>query len=342
MTFKVQCRPSGHEFSVESGESVLDAALRQGITLPYGCRDGKCGTCKGKLLAGQVHYNDDQPEALADEDIRNGLAVFCQARPDSDLSIEVNEVDQARGIPIMRLPCRIAHIEELAHDVLRIDLKLPDNKRMLFLAGQYINFLLKDGRHRAFSIANAPHDDAYIELHIRNVDGGEFTDYLFSELKEKTLMRIEGPLGTFFIREDSDRPIILMAGGTGFAPIKGMVEQALMQKSQRPMHVYWGVRAQRDLYMAELPIQWAQTYEHIQFTPVLSDPRPEDNWTGRTGYVHDAIVADYNDLSGHEIYAGGPPIMVHAGHDAFLAHGLLSENYYSDAFEFADDKQKRK
>jgi len=342
MTFKVQCRPSGHEFSVESGESVLDAALRQGITLPYGCRDGKCGTCKGAILAGKVHYDGDQPEALSEEDINNGLAVFCQAHPDSGLSIKVKEVDQAQGIPIMRLPCRIAHIEELAHDVLRIDLKLPDNKRMPFLAGQYIDFLLKDGRRRAFSIANAPHDDNFIELHIRNVDGGEFTDYLFSELKEKTLMRIEGPLGTFFIRDDSDRPIILMAGGTGFAPIKGMVEYALAQNSQRPMHLYWGARAQRDLYMVDLPIQWAQTYEHIQFTPVLSDPRPEDNWTGRTGYVHDAIVADYKDLSGYEIYAGGPPAMVHAGHDAFITQGLLSENYYSDAFEFADDKQKRK
>jgi len=218
-----------------------------------------------------------------------------------------------------------------------VELKLPATERMQFLAGQYVDFLLPDGRRRSFSIANAPHHDEVIELHIRHIDGGRFTSEVFDNLKLKSIMRIEGPLGSFFLREDSDRPVILMAGGTGFGPIKGIIEHALAANITRPIHIYWGVRAKQDLYMHEVARAWAEQYKHIHYTPVLSDPKDEDNWQGRTGYVHDAICADFADLSNYEIYGSGPPAMIHAGTDAFAKQGLNLDYYYSDAFEFAKD-----
>ena len=148
------------------------------------------------------------------------------------------------------------------------------------MAGQYIDFVLKDGRHRAFSMANPPHDDAFIELHIRHVEGGEFTDYVFNQLEEKTVLRVEGPHGSFHLREDSDRPIILMAGGTGFAPIKGIIEHAVAEGIKRPMHLYWGVRAKEDLYLNELAEQWVATVPGFRYTPVLSQPNAADQWQG--------------------------------------------------------------
>lgn len=337
MSFKVDILPSGQQFSVEEDETILDAALRQGFAFPYGCRNGACGACRGKLIAGEVSYDEGLPSALSAEELRRGLALFCKARPVTDLTLEMREIGAAKDIVIKTLPCRVARLELLSHDVMLLKLKLPVTERLRFLAGQYIDILLKDGRRRTFSIANAPHDDNFIELHIRNVSGGDFTHHVFNEMKEKELLRFEGPFGNFYLREQSDRPMIFMAGGTGFAPIKGILEHAFALGVTRPMHLYWGARTASDLYLDALPRQWAAQYENFQYTAVLSDSALEDHWMGRTGLVHEAIINDYPDLAGYEMYAGGAPAMVHAGAEAFARCGLDLAHYFSDAFEFNKD-----
>ena len=290
MSYQVTVQPSGHTFSVDAGESVLDAALRQGIILPYGCRNGACGSCMGSVIDGRIHYEDGNPPALGDDDAAAGKALFCQARADSDLTIQVREVDAARDIEIKTLPARVEKLEHLAHDVIRIYLKMPATERLQFLAGQYIDVLIRGHDPRSFSIANAPHDDEFIELHIRYVEGGLFTDQVFHHMKEKALLRIRGPLGTFFLREDSDRPIVLIGGGTGFAPLKGILEHAFEIGVERPMHLFWGVRARRDLYLDELPRGFMDQHSNFRYTPVLSEPQPEDEWSGETGFVSEAVV----------------------------------------------------
>jgi CDP-4-dehydro-6-deoxyglucose reductase len=335
MPYTVTIQSSGHSFSVDDGESVLDAALRQGVILPYGCRNGACGSCMGTLATGTVRYPDGLPPALNEADLAADRALFCQARPASDLEIVVREVDAARDIEVKTLPCRVQKLEHLAHDVIRVYLKLPASERIQFLAGQYIDVLIKDHEPRAFSIANAPHDDEYIELHIRYVEGGLFTDQVFHSMKEKAMWRIRGPLGTFFLREESNRPAILIGGGTGFAPIKGILEHAFEIGIDKPMHLFWGVRARRDLYLDKLPQQWLDEHPAFSYTPVLSEPMSDDNWSGATGFVTDAVTRQYPDLSEHDVYMSGPPVMVQAGHSLFMQHGLDESRFFSDAFEYA-------
>ena len=307
MTYQVTIQPSDHTFTVRLSESVLDAALRQGIILPYGCRNGACGSCLGTVLSGTVHYPDDPPPALAAVQAAQGKALFCQARAASDLVIGVHEVAAVQDIEVRTMPCRVSRLEHLAPDVIRIFLKVPAAQRLQFLAGQYVNILLKAHAPRAFSIANAPHADEFIELHIRYVEGGYFTDQVFHLLREKALLRIQGPLGTFFLREDTDRPAILVGGGTGFAPLKGMLEHAFEIGLRQPLHLFWGARARRDLYLDELPRRWTRANGNFRYTPVLSEPGPEDAWTGETGLVTDAVVKQYPDLAPFDIYASGPP-----------------------------------
>jgi CDP-4-dehydro-6-deoxyglucose reductase len=338
MSFNVRTAPGGHTFQVEAGENLLAAALHKGVGLPYGCRNGQCGSCAAKLEEGEVVYPNGAPQALLGQP--EGTCLTCQAVPRSDLVIRVAEIERATEIEVRILPCRVVEKEQLNHDVVRLYLKLPDNQRLQFFAGQYLDFILRDGRKRAFSIANAPHDDALIELHVRHVPGGEFTDYVFDSMKEKTILRIQAPLGTFILREDSDRPMILMGGGTGFAPLKGMVEHALHVGIERPLHLYWGARSRRDLYLTELPERWAREHPNLTYTPVLSEP--DADWQGRTGFVHEAVVADHPDMSGFDVYMSGPPVMVDAGRQAFETHGLTMEHMFSDAFEYAADSQEKK
>jgi CDP-4-dehydro-6-deoxyglucose reductase len=322
---------------MEADETVLDAALRHGYVFPYGCRNGSCGTCKGILLEGRVDYGVFEHKALSAAEIAAGRALFCQATPLADLTVEVQEVSSVKGIVVKILPARVAKIEQLAHDVARVYLKLPGNERLQFLAGQYLDILLPGGRRRSFSIANAPHDDEFIELHIRQIEGGRFTGEIFSNLKEKAILRLQGPLGSFYLREDSDRPIIFAAGGTGFGPIKGIIEHAFALGTSRPMHLYWGARARSDLYLHELARRWTEEHASFTYTPVLSQPMEKDRWQGRRGYVQDAIVHDFPDLSGYDLYASGPPVMVEAVHRAGIGHGLKPENFYADPFEFSKD-----
>ncbi len=336
MPYHVTLQPSGHEFQVADHETVLDAALREksGI-LPYGCRNGACGSCMGTILSGAVSYAQGRPPGLSEREQAQGKALLCQARPCSDLVIEAREVKTGGDIVVKTLPCRVERRELLAPDVMRLFLKLPTTERLQFLAGQYVDILLADGRRRGFSLANPPHADDLLELHVRRAPGGFFTGYVFERMKDKALLRFQGPLGTFFLREDSPRPILLIGGGTGFAPLKGMLEHAFHIGLDRPLHLYWGARAKVDLYLDALPRQWAAEHPHFRYTPVLSEPHPEDAWDGRTGWVHEAVAADYPDLNGYEVYMSGPPLMIDAAKAAFAALGLPAEHLFYDAFEFA-------
>ncbi len=335
MRHRVQIQPSEHQFYVESGETVLDAALRQGVNLRYGCRNGACGACKGKILQGSVSY-DEPPIALEDSDVEQNLALFCEAKPDSELVIEVDEVDLGQAVEIKTLPCRVHEMNRLADDVMQLLIKLPASERLQFLPGQYIDILLEDGRHRSFSIANAPHNDDFLELHVRLVEGGQFTSRVFNTMQPKDLLRIEGPHGSFFYREDARDEILMIAGGTGFAPLKGIIEHILSEQDTRPIYLYWGVRTEGDLYMRDLAEQWATEHDNIHFVPVLSEA--DDSWNGRTGYLHDAVLNDFDDLSIFDIYACGPPAMIKAAESSFQDKGMKKEQFYYDSFDFAKDQ----
>ncbi|HZV62956.1 MAG TPA: CDP-6-deoxy-delta-3,4-glucoseen reductase [Methylophilaceae bacterium] len=336
MSYRVTVKPSGHTFEVAPNETILQAALEAGINLPYGCRDGACGACKGRVLEGQVDYAGRNPSALTDSDKQIGHALFCSAMPLSDLIIESREILDGNGIRPRILPVRVQRMEKLSHDVMAMYLKLPSNERLQFMAGQYVDFLLKDGKRRAFSLANAPHKDDLLELHMRLIPGGQFTEYVFREMPEKTIMRMEAPLGTFYLREESDKPIIFVAGGTGFAPIKGIIEHMLHHKMQRPITLYWGARSLQDIYMPELPGQWANEYASFTYIPVLSEPLVDDQWQGRTGLVHEAVLEDRADLSAYQVYCCGSPQMVEAAHVAFQKHGMPEDEFFSDAFTFSN------
>lgn len=328
---RITVKPSNHVLQAEDGHTILEAALHEGFVIAYGCRNGACGTCKGRVLEGSVDYGTYQPQALADADRRNGYALFCQARPLGDVVIECREIGAAKDIQIKTLPCRVQRLERLAPDVMLVELKLPANERLQFLAGQYVDILMKDGTRRSLSMANPPHDDALLQLHLRNY-GGPFSTHVFTAMKEKEILRFEGPLGTFFLREDSAKPIILLASGTGFAPIKAIVESALHRGVARPMTLYWGGRRRGDLYLNDLAERWQRDHG-VRYVPVLSEAQPEDQWTGRTGFVHRAVMEDFPDLSGHQVYACGAPVVVESARHDFTASCKLPEDeFYCDEF----------
>jgi CDP-4-dehydro-6-deoxyglucose reductase len=332
MTFKITIHPSNHSFFVEAGETILDAGLKHGFVLPYGCRNGVCGACKGRVLEGSVDHGNSQELVLSEAERAEGMALFCCASPRSDVVVECREMDTVQEYPVKTMPCRVDRLERLADDVMVLYLKLPANERLQFQAGQYIDILQKEGKPRSFSIANAPHDDEHLQLHVRNIAGGTFTHHVFNEMKERDILRFKGPLGVFSL-QDSDKPIIFVASGTGFAPIKAIIEHALHVGMQRSMHLYWGARVLPDLYMLALAKSWER--HGIKFTPVLSEPRAEDNWQGRTGLVHEIVMEDYSDLSGHQAYVCGAPVVVEAAHRDFTAlRGLPEEEFFSDAFTF--------
>jgi len=336
MSYKVTVRPSGREFTVEGEETILAAALRSGVGLPYGCKNGACGTCKSKGLEGEWAQGPHSSSALTADEQAQGRLLVCCSRPLTDLVIEARELTGFGDIPIKKMPCRIASIERPAPDVAIVTLQLPASERLQFRAGQYLEFILRDGSRRSYSMATAPHADEKIALHIRHMPGGLFTDALFGvaqpALKERDILRIEAPLGTFFLREESARPIVLLASGTGFAPIKAMLRHLIHTGSTRPVRVYWGVRTPADLYEGEVMAAWADAHDWLGFVPVMSEAGPE--WSGRRGWVHEAVLEDIPDLSGVAVYAAGPPPMIEAVQDAFPAHGLAHDRLYFDSFEY--------
>jgi len=342
VSYQVTLKTSGKQFTVHQDETLLEAALRQDINLPYGCKNGACGSCKGKVLEGQVNHGQHSESAMSRAEETAGATLFCCAHPESDLLIEAREVQGAGDIAIRKVPCRVNAISKPSSDVAILKLQLPASERFQFFAGQYLEFLLKDGQRRAYSIANAPDQEGPLELHLRHLPGGLFTDFVFGAkepaLKEKDILRFEGPLGSFFLREDSKKPIIFLAAGTGFAPIKSIIEQMQVKKIQRPVSLYWGGRRPSDLYMHELCEAWAEDLPDFEYIPVISDALPKDAWKGRSGFVHQAVMEDHPDLKDFQVYACGAPVMVNAARQDFSSKcHLPEEEFFADSFTSAAD-----
>ena len=336
MSFNITVQPSGRTFVAQADEALLAAAIRQGIGLPYGCKDGACGSCKCKKLEGTITQGTHQLKALSAEEAEQGFILTCCAVAHSDVVIESRQVTDESAFPIKKMPVRVNSLARASHDVMLVRLQLPASDVFKYHAGQYVEFLLRDGARRAYSMANAPHtqlETPGIELHVRHTPGGKFTDHVFSAMKEKEILRIEGPFGSFYLREDSAKPMVLLASGTGFAPIKAMIEHMQLKRIARPAVLYWGGRRPADLYMHDWVLAKVAELPNLRYVPVVSDALPEDAWTGRTGFVHNAVLQDIADLSGYQVYACGAPAMVEAAQTDFAARcGLPADEFYADAF----------
>ena len=332
----VTLKMSGRQFPVAVGETVLEAAQRAGIALPYSCRAGVCGSCKATLLEGRCEYPRSPPTALSATALAQHAVLLCQAVPVGDLLLEAREVTSVEHFARRQLGVVVADRQRLAPDVIGLRL-LPENgeSRLNWLPGQYLDVLLESGKRRPFSIANGPQADGVIELHVRHVAGGGFTSWVNDTLQIGDRLRIEGPLGTFVPREDSERPMLFMAGGTGFAPVKAIVEHFIALGTQRTMQVYWGARSAAEIYLRPLAERWASEVPNLQFHAVVSDPEQAEGL--RCGLVHEAVLEDQRDLSGHDLYMSGPPAMIDAGHQLFLEAGLPESRLYYDSFEYAPD-----
>ena len=343
MTYTITVQPSGRSFEAEPAETMLAAGIRQGIGLPYGCKDGACGSCKCKKLSGSVTHGPHQEKTLSAQEEADGYVLTCCGTATSDVVLESRQVTHAGAFPIKKMPARVATLEKLSPDVVRLKLQLPANDIIQYHAGQYVEFILRDGARRSYSMANAPHTliesgAPMVDLHIRPMPGGKFTDHVFGAMKEKEILRIEGPYGSFHLQE-SPKPIVLLASGTGFAPIKAIIEHMQFMGITREAVLYWGGRRPQDLYMDEWVKARCAEMPHLKYVPVVSDALPEDGWSGRTGFVHLAVLQDFADLSGHQVYACGAPIVVDSARKDFVEKaGLPEHEFFADAFTSEADK----
>ena len=341
MSFNVTVQPSGRSFTANPDEALLAAAMRQGIGLPYGCKDGACGSCKCKKVSGVVTHGAHQVKALSPEEAEQGFILTCCGTAHSDVVIESRQVTDESAFPIKKMPTRVASLAKMSHDVMALRLQLPAADVFKYHAGQYIEFLLRDGDRRAYSMANAPHtqlENPGVELHVRHTPGGKFTDHVFSAMKEKEILRVEGPFGSFYLREESAKPMVFLASGTGFAPIKAMIEHMQVKGISRPAVLYWGGRRPADLYMHDWVLGKVASMPNLTYIPVVSDALPEDAWAGRTGFVHNAVLQDLPNLSAHQVYACGAPIVVDSAQAAYIAAGLPADEFFADSFVTEKDK----
>lgn len=342
MSHTVRIEGTDHIFTVQDGQTLLDAALAHDILLPYSCRTGSCSSCKGHVVSGQVNTGPGTKTLLSEQEQAEGACLFCETEACSDLVIRPREVLSKSLFEVKKIPVRVSALEKAADDVMILTLQTPASESFLYAAGQYLEFVLKDGQRRAYSLATRPTGESSLELHIRHLPGGLFTDHVFgvngNGLKVRDILRVEGPFGSFFLREDSDKPIILLGSGTGFAPLKAIMQSLVHANSTRHITLYWGGRRPKDLYQSALCDTWAQQLPHFRFVPVVSDALPEDNWQGRTGFVHQAVLDDIPDLSGYQVYACGAPIVVDSARKAYIAAGLPDTEFFADAFISAADQ----
>lgn len=354
----VRIEPHGRTLKVAAGEAVLQAALAAGLNLPHSCKSGHCSSCRARLIAGEIHYPNGRPPGITADEAGSGQVLLCQARPRSDLVVEARFIASVADVDIKTLPCRIARLTPLAPDVLQVMLRLPAVERLRFHPGQYLDVLLEGGKRRSFSMACPPHDAELIELHVRRVQGGGFTQRLFagaaagaaapavsrgpdSALAPGSLLRIEGPMGQFSYRAGAS-PIIMVAGGTGFAPLKSMLRHVLETGIRRDIHFYWGARHAADVYEEERVLAWTRrSHGRLKFTAVLSEATLAEAAHHRTGWVHDAVLADYPDLGAFEVYAAGPPAMIEAMRSSFPRRGLPAQRLSFDSFDYAPDAAPR-
>ena len=340
-TYQITIQPSQHQFSAADDQNLLEAALAAGLVLPYSCKSGACSSCKGKVVSGDYEAGAAPEQVLLPEEIEEGFTLLCQAQPRSDMVIESREVRMASDIQVRKLPARLTRLHMATPDVAILTLQLPAAETFRFYAGQYIELILKDGKRRSYSMANTVGQAGTLELHVRHMPGGLFTDHVFgvgpSQMKEREILRFEGPFGSFFLRE-SEKPIIFLASGTGFAPIKAIIESMIENGVNRPATLYWGGRRPQDLYLDELARGWEAQLSGFSYIPVVSDALTQDNWQGRGGFVHQAVIADHPDLSAYEVYACGSPIVVESARRDFKARcGLPDEAFFADAFTSAAD-----
>lgn len=336
----VTTEPAGNTFEVDADSTILSSAMEAGVNLPYGCGNGFCGSCKAKLVSGKIVYEEGySPDILTDDD--QDMILCCKALCKTDVTLDVHEVVMA-DIKAEIFNVKVLEIEQVADDVIIMQLLMGEDNHMQFLAGQYLEFILKDGKRRAFSIGNAPKANGKIELHLRQITEGTFTNNLFAGgMNIGDILQIEGPLGTFFLREESERDIVMIAGGTGLAPIKGMLEHAIDEGLKKQIYVYWGACDVKDLYLHETMQSLVAKHKNIDYVPVLSDTTEKSNWDGATGYVTDVVAKNHPDIAKFEVYMAGPPVMVNAGKDAFIKLGLPEERMFSDSFEIADETENK-
>ena len=338
MKHRVTILSSNVSFDIEPSQTILEASLLAGINIPFGCRNGGCGSCKAKIISGKVFCEEYQQNAMTDEEKSNGYTLCCKSYVSSniELDIKINKFDNNLPEPKIT-PARVEALLKLNHDVMKMILRLPGNKGLTFLAGQYLEFIMADGSRRAYSIASPPHEDL-LELHLRLIDGGKFTNFVFKEMQEKSIHRIEAPIGQFFLRE-SKKPIIFIAGGTGFAPIKSVIEDMFHKGNKRTIYLYQGVRSEKDLYMHKLCLEWKEAYEQFNYIPVFSEPNKKDNVGIRTGLVHEAVLNDFESFENFQVYSCGPPILIETAYSTLLAKGLFEDDFFADAFTFAPQKK---
>lgn len=340
---RITLLPSQQVLSVEQGETILDAALRAGLNLPHSCKGGHCSSCRARIRGGQIHYPQGRPLGLMENEEREGYVLLCQAHAASDeIAIEVREIrPPSPEIVVKSVPCRIERLQRLTHDIMAVFLRLPASEYFHFMPGQYLDIMLPQNRRRSFSIASTPGDGKMVELHVRRVSSGEFTQQLFDGSLEKTLLRIEGPLGQFWFRRESPRAALLIGGGTGYAPLRSMLVSLLEVGDRRPLYLYWGAQARRDLYEDEQIRALCAEHPNLRYIPVLSAAPPEDDWQGRRGWVHAAALEDHPDLTRVDVYASGPPVMVETIRHEFMHRGLPKEQLFFDSFDFAPDAQAK-
>ena len=332
MSFLVSIEPSGHTFESDPSQSILDAALAEGLMLKHSCRSGTCGSCKGQVLSGEVDHADSPLEVLSLAEREGGLALFCCARPRSALVIDAPEVTEFRGISVQQIAGRVASVEKVSDDVAILRLMLPPEHSFRYLPGQYVQVLLKNGQRRSYSMATSVLRDNQLEWHVRHMPNGAFSGHVFNALKPRDLLRLEGPFGGFFLRE-SDRPMVFLASGTGFAPIQALLEQLVDQGNRRPVYLYWGGRRRSDLYRHAELLEMERTLSWLRYTPVLSEPGPSCDWQGSVGFVHKAVMKDFSSLREFEVYACGAPIVVDSARtDYTLERELDPGCFFADAF----------
>lgn len=336
MQYTVHIKPKGYNLTVKAGETVLAAALRQGFNFPHDCQNGVCGTCKGRLLEGQVEYDEPLLAALTEAEREAGYALFCSAKPVSDLVIHVEGVLGPEQLPVKKLNYKIQILEQLTPTIYRVILQPPLEDHIYYRAGQYFEILHRDTSPQPFSIANAPlGDNKSLEIHIRSRPDNLSMEELISEMKTVGELRINGPLGNCILRREPAYPMIFAAGGTGIAPLKAIIEQALAEGVKQPIYLYWGVRILSDFYLQALITRWAKYLPNFHYIPILSGKDELNKWKGRTGWVHEAIIQDHPNLEHFHIYASGPTEMVYAALHAFKSHGLNRALMYSDVLDYA-------
>jgi len=341
--FRITVKPSDRSFTAGAGETMLAAAIRQGVDMPYGCKDGACGSCKCKKLSGSVLHGAHQSKALSEEEEAQDFVLTCCGVAHSDVVLESRQVTQAGAFPVRKFPTRVSVMEKKSPDVMLLKLQLPATESFAYHAGQYVEFLLPGGVRRSYSMANAPHTLAAggtLEFHLRHLPGGQFTDHVFGTMKEKEILRVEGPYGSFFLREDSRKPIVLLAAGTGFAPIKALLEQMQFKGIRRAVTLYWGGRRPHDLYLDDWVKARLAEMPHLRYVPVVSDALAQDGWQGRGGFVHLAVLQDLPDLSGYQVYACGAPVVVESARSDFLRAGLPQDEFFADSFTTEADKAR--